>query len=170
MQPVAGGTLFTNLDNGATVTIPLTRITLISADPGGEHLLLSQQESLIATRILLTVGDNTFEQLPEGQQEPSISGNWTQSIWNTRIGLCEGISPAQTYIACFEPPSFARYLAGDWQLDVRRYGQFKERHELYRGAGTKPLVGFTLNDAWIYFQNENGIWRASLSIDMFALA
>jgi hypothetical protein len=100
---------------------------------------------------------------------PDLPGDWSRSIWDTRIGRnCLGISPRQTYIACFESPTFASYLAGDWQIDVHRYGQYRLSREIFRGRGSQPIVGFTADDSWLFFQNELGIWREPMSLDMFA--
>lgn len=170
MRSSGDSTEFSNLDSGNVFSLPLSRVDAISADLGGEHLLVAQAEGLNKTQFLVTVATDTFEPLPADQEQPNVSGDWGTSIWQTRIGKCQGISPLQTYVACFKTPTFARFLAGDWQLDVQHYGQFKQRKEVFRGQGTLPLVGFTANDRWVYFQNEHGIWREPLAVDMFEQA
>jgi hypothetical protein len=159
---------FTNLDSGSVFDVPLGKLDLISSDPSGEHILLTEGTGRDATRVLVTVASNSVENLPPGATEPGLLGDWSKSIWDTRIGRsCLGISPQQTYIACFRSPTFARYLAGDWQIDVHRYGEYRLNKEIFRGRGTQPVVGFTGDDSWLYFQNEHGIWREPMRLEMF---
>jgi len=167
MHPEEGETRFTSLDTGETLTVPLSSVSSIAVNMDGTQLLLQHKQGLQVTNLLLDVGDNRITPLPEDQQVSALPGTWESSIWNVRMGKCEGISPQQTFVACFKAPSLSRYLAGDWQLDVLRYGQFRDSRAIYRGTGTQPVVGFTADDTWLYFQNENGIWREPVSIDDF---
>lgn len=165
-QPSGTSFALTSLDSGAVITVPLSRIDFIAADPGGTTLLLRQEQPSAAA--VVTVSTGTVELLEDGMAEPDIPGDWNRSIFASRIGRsCTGISPQQTYIACFKSPTFAKFLAGDWQIDIRRYGEFESLREIYRGEGYQPVFGFTLDDTWLYFQNETGTWREPMSLDMF---
>ena len=167
-KPKAGTYALTSLDDGRVVPIPLERLDFISADRTGEHLLFRQEMGLTTTSVLLTTGTGVAETLPDGQSEPELPGEWTTSVFAQRIGrTCQGISPQQTYIACFTSPTFARFLAGDWQIEVRKYGEYRLHKEIFRGEGTQPVFGFTADETWLYFQNENGIWREPMRLDMF---
>lgn len=165
-EPSGRSFALTSLDDESVVTVPLSRIDFIAADPTGNTLLLRQERP--AAAVVLTVSTGTVAVLDEGVTEPNVAGDWNRSIFATRIGRgCTGISPQQTYIACFKSPTFAKFLAGDWQIDIRQYGAFESHRELYRGTGYQPVFGFSLDDQWLYFQNETGTWREPMSLDMF---
>jgi hypothetical protein len=167
-RPSGSGIELESLDDGSVVNLPLQRLDFIAVASTGEHVLFSQGSGGSAIRVLVTVPTGAVETLPPDVTTPDLPGDWSSSVWDTRIGRsCLGISPQQTYIACFESPTFARYLAGDWQIDVHRYGQYQLSKEVFRGRGNQPVVGFTADDAWLYFQNELGIWREPMSPDMF---
>jgi hypothetical protein len=162
------GHIFTNLTTNAAFDVPVPTLDFLAADDSGRYLLVVSGSGTAAARYLIDVDANTISALPEGQTEPSIPGDWSRSIWSTRIGRsCSGISPVQHYLFCFRSPVLAKYLAGDFQIDVQRYGQYADQREIFRGAGTQPVAGFTADDAWLYFQNERGIWREPMSPDMF---
>lgn len=166
--PSGSGYALTSLDSDAVFDVPLQRLDFIAADPGGALLLLRQTDGSTSKNVTLEVTTGTVAILPDGTTEPSSPGDWDRSIFATRIGRsCTGISPQQTYIACFKDPTLAKYLAGDWQIDIRRYGIYESHREIYRGAGAQPVFGFTLDDSWLYFQNETGVWREPMSLDMF---
>jgi hypothetical protein len=166
-KSVGASSELTSLDNGSTVTVPLGQLDFIAADPTGEHLLLVEEGGLDSKRVLLTVATGSVHELPADQAEPNIPGDWSTSIYAARIGrTCQGISPQQTFIACFKSPTLAKFLAGDWQIDVRKYGEYRLNKQIFRGEGTQPVFGFTADESWLYFQNENGIWREPMSLDM----
>ncbi|MEJ7839747.1 MAG: hypothetical protein WKF81_13115, partial [Thermomicrobiales bacterium] len=166
--PSGNGYALINLDTGTVVAVPLERLDFIAADPAGVLLLLRQSEGSSSINVTVAVPTGAVDVLPDGTTEPTVPGDWDRSIFATRIGRsCTGISPQQTYIACFKDPTLAKYLAGDWQIDIRRYGVYESHREIYRGAGAQPVFGFTLDDSWLYFQNETGVWREPMSLDMF---
>ena len=68
-------------------------------------------------------------------------------------------SDPSTWIGCFDRPGASTWLAGDWQLNLERYGASKENHAVMRGLGFQPITGFTADDAWLYIYNERGIRR-----------
>jgi hypothetical protein len=168
-RPVNEQIELTNLIDQSIVLLPIAEMDFIAADQTGKHLLFTQGAGASAHRVLVTVENGTVEELPAGVSEPDIPGDWSTSIWATRIGrTCLGISPQRTYIACFKTPTLARFLAGDWQIDVQRYGAYQQSREIFRGLGTRPIIGFTSDEQWLWFQNEEGIWREPMSLDMFS--
>lgn len=160
-RPVDGGTELTRIDTSDTLVIPLTELEFISSDPDGSHVLFSgpaagnedHRAVLVDTQAL------TAEELPEGQTRPTIAGDWDTPIWVKTGGLCDRYSPEQRFVACFNRADAASYLAGDWQIDIQLFGNYKVVEPVYRGAGFLPMVGFAQHDTWLYFQNELGIWR-----------
>jgi hypothetical protein len=93
---------------------------------------------------------------------PDLPGDWQTPTWEKVTGSCDRISPERTYIACFNRPDAARYLAGDWQIDVQVYGEYGVSAPVYRGGGFLPILGFAHQDTWLYFQNETGVYRIEI--------
>lgn len=159
------GTTLDDLNEDREIEIPQTDLDFIAASRDANYLLFRDDD---AGSTLLNVETGETEDLPENTAEPEgIEGDWDRSIWSVNPGLCSGISPNQVYIACFKRPTFNEYLLGDWQLDVIRYGAFEERIEIYRGMGIPPIVGWSRDDQWVYFQNNENVWRAPVAPDDF---
>lgn len=157
-----------SIDTGATITLPMASYDFVSAAPDATKLLLRDERDPAAAKgVLVDVASGTVTPLPSESPYPSLPGRWTESVWSRTMGVCDGISPNARYIACFQTPALASYLAGDWQIDVHVYGDVEREIAIYRGEGFRPFVGWSNDDRWLYFQNEFGIWRASVRDDMF---
>lgn len=170
-RPVAEGTELTDIDRDTRLTIPISDILFIAADPEGEHVLFQGDGALGERTVVVDVDRLTAETLPEGQTEPDIAGDWDVPIWETFAGLCDRYSPEKKYIACFKRSDAASYLAGDWQIDIQLYGNFNEVEPVFRGEGfLVPIVGFAHDDSWLYFQGETGIWRVEVPENLQEMA
>lgn len=162
------GVEMTSIDTGATITLPLASYDFVSAAPDATKILVrDEREPSTAKGVLVDVLTGALTTMTEGSPYPDLPGRWTEPVWSQRMGICDGISPHARYIACFENPDLASYLAGDWQLDVHVYGDLEREFAVYRGEGFRPFAGWSSDDSWLYFQNEHGIWRARVTEDMF---
>lgn len=168
-RPAGDGTELTDIDTGATTSIPLAVIDFIAADPAGEQILFRGKMSEPA--VLVDARSLSVTELPAGQRAPDLPGDWDVPIWATDAGLCDRYSPGKKYIACFSQADAASYLAGDWQIDIQLYGNFQASEPVFRGMGfLLPTVGFAKDDTWVYFQGIDGIWRVEVPQDLQALA
>lgn len=161
------GVELTAIDSGAAQSIPLDSLDFIAASRDASHLLLRDTEGSDTGAVLIEVATGVVTPLASVGSVPEIPGNWDEPVWTTTIGECDGFSPDAQYIACFQNPKLASYLAGDWELQVRVYGDADRVAALYRGMGFRPYVGWSGDDRWLYFQNERGIWRVEVRSDMF---
>lgn len=162
-QPVTDGTGLTNIETDETITIPQTELDFIAADGEGHHVLFRGPGADGAGEVstLVTVANGTTEAIAEGET-PAIPGDWETPTWSKTVGLCDRYSPASLYVACFNRADAASYLAGDWQIDVQIFGDFRNVEPVYRGSGFLPILGWANDDTWLYFQNEKGIWRIEI--------
>ncbi len=138
--------VLTSIDSDRSVTLPLTGFDFFSASDDGRHVLFRDTRSQPAQGALVRV--DTLEVTPMPSDDPyptNIAGDWKTESWQTSPGSCGGISPDARFIACFQNPKLATYLAGDWQLRVLVYGDSDREH----------------------FENEEGIWVAPVTSDMF---
>ncbi len=162
------GVELTSVDSGAVVTLPLEAYDFVSAAPDATSILVrDERDPTAASGVLVDVATGTLTAMPDQSPYPDRPGRWTEPVWSRTMGICDGISPNATYIACFENPDLASYLAGDWQIDVHVYGDVEREIPIYRGEGFRPFVGWSNDDRWLYFQNEHGIWRALVTEEMF---
>ncbi len=162
------GIELTSIDSGASQTIPLDTLDFIAASPDASHLLLRDTEATNVGAVLIEIATGTVTPMPSVESVPDIPGNWEEPVWTQSMGDCNGFSPNAKYIACFQNPTLASFLAGDWELQVRVYGDADEVATLYRGIGFRPFIGWTGDDRWLYFQNERGIWRAEVRPGIFS--
>ncbi len=156
-----------SIDTGASLTLPLASYDFVSAAPDASKVLLRDERDAGAPTVLVDVASGSVSTLPPGSPYPDLPGRWTEPVWSRSMGTCDGISPNAVYIACFDTPALASYLAGDWQIDVHIYGDVEREIAVFRGEGFRPFVGWSNDDRWLYFQNEHGIWRASVREHMF---
>lgn len=161
------GVELTSVDTGATLTLPLDSVDFISASSDVSHLLFRDTEGDTTGSVLVDVASGTVTPLPSVDSVPDVPGNWNEPVWAQTMGECNGFSPHAEYIACFRNPQLASFLAGDWELQVRVYGDADRVATLYRGLGFRPFIGWSNDDRWLYFQNERGLWRAEVTPDMF---
>jgi hypothetical protein len=163
-RPAEGGTELTDIDTDQVLTIPLTSLDFIASDADGKHALFRgpSVDTRSESAVLVDIEAMTVEMLPDGLATPAIDGDWETPTWAKTPGLCDRYSPEEKFVACFNRADAASYLAGDWQIDVQLYGNYKVVEPVYRGAGFLPMLGFAHHDTWIYLQNENGIWRVEI--------
>lgn len=164
-RPSDAGMTLRDIESGSTVDVPLVSLDFIAADADGAHILFrgpSSDDPSDELAVVLDTGTNGIDILPEDQMEPDLPGDWETQTWQKVTGSCDRVSPGMTYIACFNRADAANYLAGDWQVDVQLYGEFKVSEPVYRGMGFLPLLGFAHDDTWLYFQNETGIYRVEI--------
>jgi hypothetical protein len=165
-RPASGGMELTDIESSDTVDLPLASIDFMANDPDGSHLLFrgpATDGSGAEAAVVLDTGANAIKVLPEGQLVPDLPGDWETESWEKVTGTCDRNSPGLKYIACFNRADAASYLAGDWQIDVQLYGDFEVSEPVYRGLGfLLPTLGFAHDDSWLYFQNEEGIYRIEI--------
>lgn len=167
-RPGNGGRELQSIDSGVTVTLPIPRYDLVSAAPDGGRVLFREGSPVQPGRVfVLDIRNFSLAELPAGQRAPDDSDHWDIPITQEIANECDGISPGASFITCFGDPKLATFLAGDYELDVIRYGNPKAQLDVYRGLGFRPIVGWSLDDRWLYFQNERGIWRVNIRDDMF---
>jgi len=164
----AQGIELTSIDTGTRISVPLQSYDFVSAAPDASHLLLQDRRDPSAIKaVLVEVATGSLTPLPAERPYPDLPGQWNEPVWSKTMGICDGISPNATYIACFQSPALASYLAGDWELQVRIYGEVERKTPVFRGEGFRPFIGWSSDDRWLYFQNEHGIWRAEITAAMF---
>lgn len=164
----AAGVELTSIESGETINVPLQSYDFISANPDATTILLQDRSDPAAIKgALVDVETGTVSTLPPDAPYPKLSGRWMEPVWSRTMGICDGISPNGMYIACFQNPELASYLAGDWELQVHVYGDVERKTPVYRGEGFRPFIGWSMDDRWLYFQNEHGIWKAEITEDMF---
>lgn len=167
-RETSNGVELTGIDSGTSQTIPLDSLDFIAASPDASHLLFRDTEGSTTGAILIEVATGAVTPLASADSMPELPGNWNEPVWGRTMGECDGFSPNARYIACFKNPALASYLAGDWELQVRVYGDADRVATVYRGMGFRPFIGWSGDDRWLYFQNERGIWRAEIRPDMFS--
>jgi hypothetical protein len=158
-----------NIVTGKTFTIPLTSLDYIAASGDGANVYIRQGNAPSAyTSVLLDTRTDKVTSLPGGASAPTSAGDWTTPIWSKTNGRCGPRSVTGKYIACFPRSHLAQYLAGDWQLDIQVYGDYRNHHGLFRGLGFLPTLGWNNDDSEVWFANEQGIWRARIDPSTFS--
>jgi hypothetical protein len=158
-RPDADGMRLEPLNGGAAFTVPLTSYDLVSSSPKGSEMFMAGPEG----GVLIDVpGARVIATLAPGET-PDVDWDWRTAVWQQRTFICDRVSNTAAWIGCFVRPTASTWLAGDWQLDLERYGASRERHAVMRGLGFQPIIGFTADDAWLYLYNERGIRRFSVA-------
>lgn len=112
-REVAEGIELTSIDTGARTIVPLQTYDFISADPGARNILFQDRRDPSAIQgALVDVATGVVTTLPADTPYPDLPGQWKEPVWAQTMGTCDGISPNATYIACFQNPELASYLAG----------------------------------------------------------
>lgn len=143
------------LNGGGDLTVRVASHDLISASPDGSEMYIRGEEQAV---VIDVPGSELIAELAP-DAEPDVPWDWRTAIWEHGAFICDRVSPNGTWIGCFPRPVLASYFAGDWHLDLHRYGNPDETHEVTRGLGFRPTIGFTADDAWLYIANEHGIRR-----------
>lgn len=162
----ADGVELTSTDSGRSVTLPLPAFDFFSASYDGSRVLFRNTRDGAGVLVAVDTLETTVMP-PETPYPRDIPGDWETDSWRTSPGTCDGVSPNAQYIFCFQDPILAAYLAGDWQIQVLVYGDSDQVHPVYRGAGLRPWAGWTLDASRLYFENEEGIWIAPISDELF---
>lgn len=162
------GVILQDLNQPRTLRVPLDHYDLVSADADAGHLLFVADESGGEKKaVMVTVPSGTVTPLPAGQTAPNLPGDWTVPIWQTAAVGCDSASPGFTFVACVQGPKLAAFFAGDWDLQMLKYGDIDYGFDVFRGLGSRPIGGWAKDDRTFYFQNEKGIWKVAVSPDEF---
>lgn len=163
-RPVDDGIELTRIESDETTTLPITEMDHVAANADGSTVLFRGPSADGEGDLAIVLDSATLdtETLDDPAATPDADGDWETAVWSRVTGYCDRLSPGGTFIACFNRPDAASYLAGDWQVDVQVYGDYQESEPVYRGAGFLPFLGFAHDDTYLYFQNELGIWRIEL--------
>lgn len=157
-KPAADGMLLEPINEGDAFTIPVEEYDLVSSSPDGSEMYVRGDDAAVLVDV---EANRAIEELP-ADEAPDVDWDWHTAVWETGVGRCDRISNTQRWIACFERPVLASYLAGDWHLSIHAYGGSDEVHDVARGLGFQPILGFSADDRWIYLYNERGIRRFSV--------
>lgn len=169
--PDDAGLRIADIENDRETIIPLVELDHIAATDDGSYVLFrGPDRSGTEQAVLLRSDDLTADVLPAADAIPEIEGDWETPTWAKTTGICDRFSPERKFVACFNRADAASYLAGDWQVDVQLFGDFRVVEPVYRGTGFLPVIGFANDDTWLYFQNETGIWRIEVPERMVELA
>lgn len=162
----SSGIALQDLNAPRTLRIPLDHYDLISADADASHLLFVADMSGGGHQaVLVTVATGAVTPLPSGETQPNLPGDWTTPVWQKGAVGCDSASPGFTFVACVEGPKLAAFFAGDWDLRIQKYGDLTYSFGLFRGLGSEPIGGWAKDDRTFYFQNERGLWKATVSPD-----
>ncbi|HYH11740.1 MAG TPA: hypothetical protein VD789_05225, partial [Thermomicrobiales bacterium] len=153
--PEAGELRLQPLNGGEDFVVPMAAYEHVSASPDGTELYLRGDDRAALVDV---ANAKVIEELP-ADSEPDVSWDWQTAVWDHGAFICDRVSNTGAWIGCFPRPGLASYFAGDWQLDLHRYGNPDETYEVVRGLGFRPTIGFTEDDAWLYTFNEHGIRR-----------
>ncbi len=164
----ANGVTLEDLNADRQVRLPIDDYDHVAAPDAGAVLFVKGDASTRPEAFLVTVASGDVTPLPPGQRRPQLPGDWETPLWENIAVECNAASPGLTYLACLDPPEAAHYLAGDWEIRVQAYGDFRLQEPVYRGQGFLPIAGWTVDERALYFQNEFGIWRVDVSSDIFA--
>jgi hypothetical protein len=153
-----------DLNRSTEIELPLSDYDLVSTSFDRSAILFVDQTSGPEPKaVLVTVATGEVEELPAGQTEPGIPGNWDEEIGGTTFD-CDGVSPKASWIACISHGSaVSRFIFGSWELQVSPYGQSKVKKGLFRGGGADPIAGWSADEKWIYVQNEKGTYRVEVT-------
>jgi hypothetical protein len=153
--PTDGHLRLEALNDDAEMALPIESLEFVSASPDGSEMYVrgTDRAAVVDVRAVAVIED-----LP-ADAEPDVDWDWRTATWQHSASICDRISNTATWIGCFRRPVLASYLAGDWHLELQRYGNPDEAHDVMRGLGFRPAIGFTLDDTWLYIQNERGIRR-----------
>ncbi len=170
--PVANGNELENLETGERVDLPLDEIEFIAANSDGSLVLMRGSDATTGDQVTMTIDPFSMElEVLAGPDDvPDEPGDWETSIWTKQGQRCHRPSPNMRFLACFDSADLRSYFAGDWELNVQFWGDYSEMHPIFRGMGFLPITGFVHNDTVLYFQNENGIWRAEIPEDVLDAA
>ena len=164
-RPSTAGMTLTDIETEAAIDVPLTELTFTAADSEGENILFrgpATEDSGTQRAVLVNRPAASATTLPDAEATPDLPGDWETETWAKVTGACDRASPNKRFIACFNRAEIVNYFAGDWQVDVQVFGDFKVSEPVYRGLGLWPVLGFAHGDDWLYFQNDQGIYRIEL--------
>lgn len=166
--PNANGIELEHLETHQRVQVPLKSIEFTSNNGDGSLVLMRGPLADSGEMAAFTIApaSMTVTRLPAANAVPDVPGEWDVPYWEKTRGMCNRPSPEKRFVGCFNRAGGASYLAGDWQLDLQIWGDFESVRPLYRGQGFLPWMGFAENDTVVYLQNELGIVRIEIPIDV----
>jgi hypothetical protein len=154
-RPDDEGMRFEPIHRGSAFVLPIDDYDLISSSPDGSEIYVRGDGGAA----LVDVPANRVVKVLAPDEAPDVEWDWSVPVWSTGVGPCDRVSNTQRWIACFQRPVLASYLAGDWHLSLQAYGNPDESYDITRGLGSRPILGFSADDRSIYVYNEHGIRR-----------
>lgn len=145
---------FEDLNGGGEVTVPFGEYDLISTSLDASQMFVAGPDG---GALIDVTSSSLIESLAPGDA-PNVEWDWQTPIWEFGVGRCDKMSMGLEWIACF-PGALTTHVVGDWQLRLLEFGNTENEHDVVRGLGFRPIVGFTADDEWVYIANERGIWR-----------
>jgi hypothetical protein len=157
-------TILHDLNRATDVVVPLSQYDLVAVSLDRSAILFVDETSGPEPEaVLVTIATGQVQELPAGQTDPGIPGNWDEDIGGTTF-QCDGVSPNATWIACISHgQAVSRFIFGSWELQVSPYGNRKVKKSLYRSGGSDPIAGWSTDEHWIYIQNEKGTYRVEVT-------
>ena len=153
--PEDGSLRLEAINTDGELTVPFDEFDLVSTAPDGSQMFIAGPEG---GAVIDVAGVEVIQRLEPGVA-PDVAWDWETPVWMLVPGICDTLSMELEWIACFPRPALAAWFAGDWHLRLLRYGNSDERHDVMRGLGFRPTVGFSEDDRWMYIANERGVRR-----------
>ncbi len=160
-ERTSDGVVLHDLAIDRRITVPLQRYDRISAAADRSAILLVDEQSRPAQAVLVTIASGEVRELPPGETDPGIPGDWTADIFEGAAG-CNAVSPDGNWVAC---ATGAPRVFGDWDLYVHPAGQSRDKTYLMNGLGTVPILGWSADSSALYLQNEEGVIKVPLDLD-----
>jgi hypothetical protein len=160
-ERTADGVVLHDLDADRAIPLPLRRYDRISAADDRSAILLVDEEARPVQAVLVTIASGAVRELPPGETDPGIPGDWSADIFARSAG-CNAVSPDGNWVAC---ATGSPRVFGDWELYIHPAGKSKEKTYLIRGLGSTPVLGWAADLSALYLQNEEGVVRVPLDLD-----
>lgn len=155
------GVVLHDLGVDRTIAVPLERYDYISAAADRSAVLLVDEQSRPARAVLVTIPSGEVRELPPGETDPGIPGDWSADIFAGAAG-CNAVSPDGNWVAC---ATGAPRVFGDWDLYIHPAGQSRDKTYLMNGLGSTPILGWAADSSALYLQNEEGVIKIPLDLD-----
>src|SRR5699024_1573897 len=121
--------------------LPLEQVDFIAANGDGSLVLMRGNNAVSGEPIAITVEPESMkvELLASVGEVPDVPGDWETSIWEKQGQRCQRPSPHLSFLICFVNAELNSYFAGDWELNLQIWGDYKEQHPIFRGMGFLPI-------------------------------
>jgi len=160
-ERTSDGVVLHDLNINRNISVPLQRYDYISAAADRSSILLVDEQARPARAVLVTIASGEVRELPPGETDPGIPGDWTADIFAGTAG-CNAVSPDGNWVAC---ATGAPRVFGDWDLYIHPAGQSKDKTYLMNGLGSTPILGWAADESALYLQNEEGVIKIPLDLD-----